>query len=123
MDPSNRLVADALEAEWNEKLRAASEAQEDYERLSREDAAHLDEEQKRRILDLAEDFPRLWQSLSIPQRERKRMARLLVEDVTLVKGSDITACIRFRGGSTKIIALPIPLSAWQLRKTRPRSRR
>jgi methionine-rich copper-binding protein CopC len=30
VDPNNRLVADALEADWNDKLRALSEAQEHY---------------------------------------------------------------------------------------------
>ncbi|MGH9463666.1 MAG: hypothetical protein ACRD1X_20890 [Vicinamibacteria bacterium] len=31
VDPSNRLVADSLEADWNEKLRTLSEAQKRYE--------------------------------------------------------------------------------------------
>ena len=31
VDPDNRLVADSLEADWNEKLRALTEAQEQYE--------------------------------------------------------------------------------------------
>jgi hypothetical protein len=30
VDPGNRLVADALEADWNEKLRLLAEAQEQY---------------------------------------------------------------------------------------------
>ncbi|MGH9629218.1 MAG: recombinase family protein, partial [Bryobacteraceae bacterium] len=33
VDPANRLVADTLEAEWNSKLRALIEAQQEYERL------------------------------------------------------------------------------------------
>ena len=32
VDPSNRLVADALEADWNDRLRDLTEAQEQYER-------------------------------------------------------------------------------------------
>ena len=31
VDPDNRLVADSLEADWNDKLRAQRQAQEDYE--------------------------------------------------------------------------------------------
>jgi len=31
VDPDNRLVADSLEAEWNNKLRIRAEAQEQYE--------------------------------------------------------------------------------------------
>src|SRR6266496_6769558 len=32
VDPAHRLVADSLEADWNAKLRALAEAQEDYQR-------------------------------------------------------------------------------------------
>jgi hypothetical protein len=34
VDPANRLVADALEAEWNSKLRALNDAQQEYEPVS-----------------------------------------------------------------------------------------
>jgi hypothetical protein len=44
VDPKNRLVADALEADWNSKLRALTEAQEQYERKRQADRAVLDKE-------------------------------------------------------------------------------
>jgi len=47
------------------------------------------------------------------------MARLLIEDVTLVKGEVITVHVRFKGGAAKTITLPLPLSAWQRRRTAP----
>jgi DNA invertase Pin-like site-specific DNA recombinase len=119
VDPDNRLVADELEAEWNRRLRAVTEAQEEYERQRHADRAALDEEQRRRIMALATDFPRLWQSAGTPDRERKRMVRLLLEDVTLVKGTPITVHVRFRGGATRTLTLPPPLPAWALRKTSP----
>jgi len=34
VDPDNRLVADALEADWNQKLRALATAQEAYEKAT-----------------------------------------------------------------------------------------
>jgi hypothetical protein len=34
VDPNNRLVADTLEGEWNEKLRVLAKAREDRERAS-----------------------------------------------------------------------------------------
>jgi len=43
VDPDHRLVADSLEAEWNEKLRALTEAQEEYERAREADHAPLSE--------------------------------------------------------------------------------
>ena len=60
VDPANRLVADTLEAEWNNKLRALNEAQEEYERLRQSDRIVIDERQRGRISALASDFPRLW---------------------------------------------------------------
>ncbi len=116
-DPENRLVADALEAEWNERLRALASAQEEYERAREADRASLSEEQRRRILALATDFPRLWRDPNTPHRERKRMIRLLIADVTLVKGEGIAAHVRFKGGQTRSLSLRLPPSAPELRRT------
>ena len=83
------------------------------------DRLKLDEQERAQILALATDFPRLWQDPYTPDRERKRMARLILEDVTLLGGTQITAHIRFKGGATRTLVLPLPLSAAQLRKTKP----
>ena len=40
VDPENRMVADVLEAEWNNKLRVLSQAQEEYEKRREADWAH-----------------------------------------------------------------------------------
>jgi DNA invertase Pin-like site-specific DNA recombinase len=117
VDPANRLVADSLEADWNEKLRALTQAQEEYERQRRQDRVAVDEQQRARIAALASDFPRLWQDPNTPDRERKRMARLLLADVTLIRGTRITVHVRFNGGATKTLELPKPLTAWELRTT------
>jgi len=117
VDPENRLVADSLEADWNDKLRAVSDAQEEYEHKRDEDKQALDEEQRRRILSLASDFPRLWQDPTVPQRERKRMVRLLLEDVTFHKGDELTLQVRFRGGATRTLTLARPVHAGELRRT------
>jgi len=117
VDPANRLVADTLEAEWNSKLRALTEAQQQYERLRQTDHPAIDEAQRARIAALARDFPRLWQDPKTPDRERKRMVRLLLEDVTLLKGEQIQVHVRFKGGILKSFCLPPPLSAPYLRKT------
>lgn len=117
VDPDNRLVAGALEAEWNQKLRELSEAQEEYERKRIEDQYLLDEKRRERIMSLAKDFPRLWKDPRTPHREKKRMVRLLIEDVTLIKTDAITAHIRFRGGANRSLKLPVPLPATKLRVT------
>jgi hypothetical protein len=119
VDPDNRLVADSLEAEWNEKLRLLAEAQKEYERLRAQDHAVLDEQQRAQILATATDFPRLWRDPQTPDRERKCMVRLLLEDVTLVKGDEVTIHVRFKGGASETLKRPIPPNAWQMRKTGP----
>lgn len=118
VDPNHRLVADALEADWNDALRRLTEAREAYER-ERQANLGTDEPQKQEILALATDFPRLWQDPRTPQREKKRLARLLIEDVTLIKGETIEAHIRFRGGATRSLSLPLPRSGIDLRRTEP----
>ena len=117
VDPKNRLVADALEAEWNERLRALSEAQDQYEQQSQADRVLLDEQSREKIRALATDFPRLWKEPQTPDRQRKRMIRLLIEDVTLTKNDLITANVRFKGGSQQTLTIPRPLNAWEARMT------
>jgi len=116
VDPDNRLVAGSLEADWNAKLRTLAAAEEEHERRREADGRLLDERQQEQILALAGDFPRLWADPQVPQRERKRMVRLLVEDVTLLRGEEIVAEVRFRGGACRTLHLPLPLSAAELRK-------
>jgi DNA invertase Pin-like site-specific DNA recombinase len=90
VDPDNRLVADSLEADWNHKLRALTQAHEEYARRREQDARVLTAEQRAAVLALASDFPRLWNDPSAPDRERKRIIRLLLEDVTLNRDHQIT---------------------------------
>ena len=119
VDPANRLVADSLEADWNNKLRALHAAQEQYEEQCKNDRAQISEQQRASIAALAHDFPRLWQNPKTPDRERKRLVRLLLEDVTLLKNREITAHVRFKGGITKTLTVPLPLNVWQQRTTSP----
>ncbi len=119
VDPNNRLVADALEADWNEKLRMLNEAQEEYQRQRDSDQAVLDAEGRSRILDLASNFPKLWRDPHTSDRERKRMVRLLIEDVTVTKGEALKAQVRFKGGATRELSLPRPRKSWERHQTAP----
>jgi DNA invertase Pin-like site-specific DNA recombinase len=118
VDPANRLVADELEAQWNRALQQVVDAQETYDRQRHADRLSGGPEGRERILALATDFPRLWHDPRTPDRERKRMVRLLLEDVTLIKTAEgVTAHLRFRGGATTTLPLARALNAWQLRET------
>jgi DNA invertase Pin-like site-specific DNA recombinase len=119
VDPDNRLVADSLEADWNDALRAVQSARDEYEKAAAAAAIMLTGEHTARIHALATDFPALWSDPATPQRERKRMIRLLIEDVTLAKTDRIHAHVRLRGGQTTNLTMPIPPKSWQLRQTHP----
>jgi hypothetical protein len=85
----------ALEADWNGRLRALADAQEHYEQQKAADQDALDDDRREEILRLATDFPRLWRD---PCKE-------------------ITAHVRFKGGATRTLTLPLPLRVADLRRT------
>jgi DNA invertase Pin-like site-specific DNA recombinase len=117
VDPNNRLVADVLEAEWNQKLRALQEAQEEFERESRKDRLRMNEEERAQILALTTDFPRLWKDPHTAARDRKRMIRLLIEDAALTRKEHIIAQVRLKGGKTATLTPAIPLPAYKTWQT------
>jgi DNA invertase Pin-like site-specific DNA recombinase len=119
VDPDNRLVADTLEADYNDALRALQAAQDQYDRQAAAANAALDEHRQAQIRQLATDFPKLWSDPATPARERKRITRLLIEDVTINKTDQIHLHVRFRGGQTTSLTTPIPPNAWQARQTDP----
>ena len=118
-DPDHRLVADALEAEWNERLRQLDALQQALDQQRQADHTLLSDEARQRVLALAQDFPRVWNDPRTTALERKRMMALLIEDVTLSKGVEITVQVRFRGGKTHALTLPRPLPMSRIRKTLP----
>ncbi len=117
VDPNNRLVADVLAAEWNEKLRVLEQSQEELEKQRRTNRVHVDEKERERIMALGADFPRLWKEPGTSDRDRKRMARLLIEDVTLIRKEAITAHVRFKGGTTMTMIVPAPQPYYKMWQT------
>jgi hypothetical protein len=62
--------------EWNAKLRALSEAEQNCERQRQSDQLKISAAQREQVLALVTDFPRLWNDPGTANRERKRMVRL-----------------------------------------------
>lgn len=117
--PEHRLVADSLERQWNEKLAALAQAEEEYARATKAEGPDLNTEARERIHALATDLPRVWHDPRTPMRDRKRMLRLLVEDLTLTRDRTIHVQIRWKGGTTTSLDQPLPLKAPDLRRTPP----
>ena len=79
----------------------------------------VDDEARQTLLALERDFAHIWTSPALPNRERKRMVRLLVEDVTLLRTEAVTAHIRFKGGATRTLEMAAPQTAWEKYRTAP----
>ena len=119
VDPANRLVAGTLEADWNTALRALNDAQAAYDQAREQHTGQLTDAQKDRIAQLVTDLPGIWNDPATPMRERKRIARLLLTDVTVTRTSDtITAHVRLAGGQHRTLTLPAPEPAWKIRQTK-----
>ena len=119
VDPDNRLVADRLEADWNEHLRRLDTLQQEHEQQRKADQGLLSAEARQRILALSKDFPRVWNDPRTQAVERKRMVALLIEDVTLIRDQKIDIHVRFRGGQTTSLSVDRPKPMALVRKTLP----
>ena len=117
--PEHRLVADTLERHWNQALQRVAEAEEADARATQTQAVPVTPEMQERVTALVADLPRVWHDPRTPARERKRMLRLLIEDVTLVRDDVIHLSIRWRGGATRVVECPLPLGAPDLRRSPP----
>jgi len=119
VDPGNRLVAADLERRWNDALRAVASVEEECARVASEQIPDLTAEEMMHVRRLAEDFPAMWSNPRTTPQERKRMVRLLIEDVTLLKTDEIHVMVRFKGGATTELRVPRPLRVWEARQTPP----
>ncbi|MCB8818345.1 recombinase zinc beta ribbon domain-containing protein [Desulfosporosinus shakirovi] len=105
-EPENRLVVRTLEAKWNEKLLALGQLKEEYEQYKTKRAWSPTSEDRRMILRLAEDIPRIWNSSTTLMKDRKRLVRLLLEDVTVTchpLDPDVHLGIRWRSRHSELI--------------------
>lgn len=122
VDPQNRLVADTLERDWNDKLRALAAARQEREQARQRDQLVLDEAVGKRLATMTTDFRKLWDDPNTPQRERKRLLASLIEDATLIKfpAEGVTKVhVRFKGGKTETLTVPNPKSFAQQIQTPP----
>ncbi len=119
VDPDNRLVATVLEAEWNTKLRELEEARAIEAQYNRSDQHQVSPQERTEVAGVPERFHQFWHDPKTTVRERKRAVRLVIEDVTVHKTDQIVAHIRFKGGATQTITVPLPLPLAQSRLTVP----
>ena len=119
VDPDNRLVASALEAEWNTKLRELEEARALEEQYNHHDQQRVSGQERAELSEVPERFRQFWNDPQTTARERKRAVRFLIEDVTVYKAEQMVAHIRFKGGATQTITVALPPPFAHSRLTAP----
>src|SRR6266568_3072133 len=100
VEPENRLVARSLEARWETRLAALAEAEQALEAA----ADALPPLPGRTDLEkLAADLPGLWHAPATSSKDRKRLLRTLIADVTVLPEPDqarVRIGIRWHAGAT-----------------------
>lgn len=111
VDPSNRLVAATLEARWDDALVKVEGVRKQFFEYQEKRAFTATGAQKDKVLALAKDLPRLWNSSTTKEIDRKRILRLLIKDITVEKLSEVRKAvlhIRWQGGACENIEVDLP---------------
>jgi hypothetical protein len=111
VDPNNRLIAATLEQRWNEALQRLGDLEAELATFEQQTMRAVTAEQKKQILQLVNDFPRLWGAPTTTSKDRKRILRLLVRDITVVKGPGpkvVTLQVCWQGGETETLTVALP---------------
>ncbi|HEY0122180.1 MAG TPA: recombinase family protein [Rhizobium sp.] len=113
VDPDNRLVARALEREWEEALRALETAKAELVRREATRPRLLSHRERENLLTLDVDLRSVWHAPSTTARDHKELLRTLIEEVSLHVDRD-KACarltLRWRGGATSHLDVALPRS-------------
>lgn len=117
-EPENRLVARSLETRWEAKLHELAEAEAE---LAEQTRSAL-EPSREQIEQLAHDLPKLWAAESTSEKDRKRLLRAMVADITLTSSPDsreLEVGIRWRSGATEQHTVMRPLKPADAKRTPP----
>jgi hypothetical protein len=111
VDPANRLVASTLEKRWNEALVNLEQVKQQHQEFIEKGHLEITPEQREKVLALAQDLPRLWKAPTTRSKDRKRILRLLIKDITaekLAEPKKLILHVRWQGGATEDIACDLP---------------
>jgi excisionase family DNA binding protein len=99
VDPDNRLVAAELERRWNESLANVRALEEQLAQHDAEPTITLSAKDRDRLLALGTDLPRAWDSAGTTIETRKKIVRLLIEEVVVDSVDDkLELIIHWQGG-------------------------
>jgi hypothetical protein len=115
VDPDNRLVAGNLERDWEERLREVDKLRKEYREQAVKPPLWIRDEDRDRVKELARDIPRLWRLKSTKQSDRKKIVRVLIQDIWLSQEDEprrLRIRIHWKTGAVSegTLARPLPLS-------------
>jgi len=110
VDATNRLVASTLERQWNEALEQLADLRDEQSRQQQKHGVRVNSRTRDELMQLAKDLPRVWQAPSTSNRDRKRLLRLLIKDITVerTEGRELLLHIRWQGGACENLVHQLP---------------
>jgi len=120
VDPGNRNVALELESTWNIKINDFNEAVMEYNSQEEKIEQSRSEREYALVDNLAENFSEVFQSDAVSCKDKKRIVRYLIEDVTLTRlKRSIKVQIRYKGHTTQTVLVEAPLRSYEGWTTNP----
>jgi len=110
VDPANRLVAASLERRWNESLQRVEEVRRQMTEFQSRQTRTFTPQQREQILALASDLRRLWNAPTTSAKDKKRILRILIEDITVERGEgrEVQLHARWSGGACEDLRVLLP---------------
>jgi excisionase family DNA binding protein len=112
------LVARSLETRWETKLRELAEAEAELA----EQTKPAPDPSREQLEALARDVPALWAADTTSEKDRKRLVRAVITDVTITsqpQGRDVAVGIRWRTGAAEQHTIQRPPSINDITRTPP----
>ncbi len=119
-EPENRLVARTLEARWEARLTGLADAE---AALATQRSARPELPSPGQLAATIAGLPALWSAPTTSDKDRKRLLRTLLADVTITPSADdpaqISVGLRWKSGASQQVQVTRRRSAVQLRCTDP----
>jgi excisionase family DNA binding protein len=98
VDPDNRLVAGELERRWNERLNDEQRLQEELDALGAAQLDGVSPAEREALLRLGADVERAWHAEGATIATRKRIVRMLIEEIVVrIEKDGLDLVIRWTG--------------------------
>ena len=98
VDPDNRLVAGELERRWNERLKEERRLQDELDALGAAQSPGVSPAEREALLRLGADVERAWHAEGATIATRKRIVRMLIEEIVVrVENDGLDLVIRWAG--------------------------